>query len=211
MALPALLAPILAAAAPRLIRLATGSTRAEAVTGAVADAVAEVAGVRPDTPDAAEAARRRLAEDPALTARLAERLRGIEEREFEAALADLADARARDVAIRRLGGGAGRADVMLGMAFLAIVAIAATLVWLMRQDGADPQLVGAIIGFLTGVGGMFARNIGSAFDFEFGSSRGSKAKDAQIESLTRDARALSVEAGRTAAPLNAFRRSLSAD
>lgn len=87
-------------------------------------------------------------------------------------LADRADARDRDVKVRQLAGGANkRADVMLLAAFVAVIAIAALLA-LGEVEGAD-----AVGGFLITIGGMFARNIGTAFDFEFGSSRGSREKD----------------------------------
>ncbi|MBI2313566.1 MAG: hypothetical protein HYU77_13785 [Betaproteobacteria bacterium] len=88
-------------------------------------------------------------------------------------LADRQSARARDVEVRRLNQGSNtRADLMLISAFVAVVVIAAIL----ALGQVDPG--SAVAGFLFSVGGMFARNIGTAFDFEFGSSRGSKEKDA---------------------------------
>lgn len=85
---------------------------------------------------------------------------------------DRKDARGRDVEVRKLTGGRNRrADVMLVSAFLAVIAIAALLA-LGKVDGAT-----AVGGFLMTIGGMFARNIGTAFDFEFGSSRSSRDKD----------------------------------
>lgn len=90
----------------------------------------------------------------------------------ELCLADKANARARDIEVRKLNAGDNRrADIMLIAAFVAVVAIAALLA-LGKVDGAS-----AVGGFLLTIGGMFARNIGTAFDFEFGSSRGSKEKD----------------------------------
>jgi hypothetical protein len=95
-------------------------------------------------------------------------------------LADRRDARARDVEVRKLAGGKNRrADIMLLAAFAAVIAIAALLA-LGKVSGAD-----AVGGFLITVGGMFARNIGTAFDFEFGSSRGSRDKDAAIAQLSK--------------------------
>lgn len=95
-------------------------------------------------------------------------------------LADVQSAREHDIEVRRLAGGANkRADIMLALAFLAVIVIAALLA-LGKVSGAD-----AIGGFLITIGGMFARNIGTAFDFEFGSSRGSKDKDDVIASLSR--------------------------
>jgi hypothetical protein len=96
-------------------------------------------------------------------------------------LADRKDARARDVEVRKLDGGKNRrADIMLLAAFAAVIAIAALLA-LGKVSGAD-----AVGGFLITVGGMFARNIGTAFDFEFGSSRGSRDKDSVCIFLASD-------------------------
>lgn len=87
-------------------------------------------------------------------------------------LADKQNARGHDVEVRRLNDGRNvRADVMLLMAFASVIAISAILAF-SNIDGNT-----AIGGFLIAIGGMFARNIGTAFDFEFGSSRSSRTKD----------------------------------
>jgi hypothetical protein len=207
------LIPLVTSLAPTLVRLATGSDRAEAVAQSVSQAVERATGIAPADARRASEAQALIEADPELAARLASELRELEGRELDRLLADRRDARARDVEVRRLTGGLNtRANVMLLMAFLAIVVIAGALVVLnlrsAGQSGGELQFTGAIIGFLTGIGGMFARNIGSAFDFEFGSSRGSKNKDGHIEQLSRELSALRGEPG--AAPLDAFRRRLSA-
>lgn len=185
------LIPLITSVAPALVRLASGSDRAEAVARSVGEAVERATGIRPETPEQATDARRLLEQDPALAAGFAEEMRRIEVQEVELLLRDRREARRRDVEVRRLTGGANtRANVMLVSAFAAIVAIAAVLVLLnvygVDAQGEQLQFTGAIVGFLTGVGGMFARNIGSAFDFEFGSSRGSRTKDGRIEQLNRE-------------------------
>ena len=86
--------------------------------------------------------------------------------EMLATFADIGSARARDTEIIKQGKENYRADIMLFMAFVAVIAIAGLLA-LGKVDGAT-----AVGGFLLTIGGMFARNIGTAFDFEFGSSRG---------------------------------------
>lgn len=86
---------------------------------------------------------------------------------------DRKDARSRDVELHKSGYRNVRADVMVAVAFLAVIGIAFILAYF-------ANLKGEVIGFLTAVGGMFARNIGTAFDFEFGSSRSSRDKDAMI-------------------------------
>lgn len=67
-----------------------------------------------------------------------------------------------------------RANLMLVASFLAIVSIAAILAIFNVDD--------AIQGFLFTTGGMFCKNISTAFDFEYGSSRGSKEKDQRTSS-----------------------------
>ncbi len=72
---------------------------------------------------------------------------------------------------------AARANMMLVAAFAAVIVIAALMV-LGHVPGGS-----AVEGFLMTIGGLFARNIGTAFDFEYGSSRSSQTKDATIASL----------------------------
>lgn len=95
----------------------------------------------------------------------------------QAYLEDRQNARARDVALRQVGDKNWRANIMLLAAFLAVTAIALTLA-IYKPDG-------IIVGFMTTIGGMFARNIGTAFDFEFGSSRGSKEKNQLFNGLSK--------------------------
>ena len=95
-------------------------------------------------------------------------------------LADKQNARGHDVEVRKLNDGRNtRADVMLLMAFVSVVAIGLIL----ALSGLDGNT--AIAGFLIAVGSMFARNIGTAFDFEFGSSRSSRDKDDNNADLMR--------------------------
>jgi len=83
---------------------------------------------------------------------------------------------ARNMRITTVTGGQGdlRADLMLGMAFAAVLTIAIVL----AVGGVD--VGSAVGGFLITIGGMFARNIGTAFDFHYGSSKSSREKDALI-------------------------------
>jgi hypothetical protein len=126
-----------------------------------------------------------MAEDAELRARLQAALAqtGLELEKLalqrsRAHLADRQDARRTSVSRREAGGGDLRGNVMLITAFVAVTAIVALLIM-------TPDVPPEVTGFVIGIGGMFARNIGSAFDFEFGSSRGSRDKDGQIESQMR--------------------------
>ncbi len=176
--------PLLTSLAPVLARAVTGSDRAGEVTSAVSSVVERVAGIKPDTPEKVERVQAMIQADPKLFMEMRTQLQAIEQAELEAYLGDRKDARARDVELRRLGeAGNTRANVMLAMAFGAIIVIAGALV-LLNAYGQANEFTGAIFGFLTGIGGMFARNVGSAFDFEFGSSRGSQKKSQQLEDLT---------------------------
>lgn len=87
-----------------------------------------------------------------------------------ALLEDRQDARARDRAIREAGLTNTRANIMLLAAFVAVVGG-----WVVLYLG-GVNMNAALLGSITTVVGMFARNIGTAFDFEFGSSRGSMLK-----------------------------------
>jgi len=166
--------PLVTEFAPTLIRKFAGDT-AGTVAEAVAQTAQKVTGQDVSTPEGLQAAQEALRKDPALSLKFKESMAEVEVRIEEAYLADRQDARARDVALRKSGDGNIRANVMLALAFLAVVIIAALLtLGTVKGDS-------AIAGFLIGIGGMFARNIGSAFDFEFGSSRGSKEKGAAIE------------------------------
>ncbi|SET77069.1 hypothetical protein [Oceanicella actignis] len=207
MPLVSLILPILSAVAPSLVKAVAGDDEnAQVISRTVRDVVAEVTGVAVTTAEERDEALRRIREDAELRAELKLRLADIALRETEALLADRADARRRDVELTRVTGRVNdRATNMLIAAFAAVAVITVALIVLNFYVSAEnDRYIGAVIGFLTGVGGMFARNIGTAFDFEFGSSRGSQIKSSQIE-------ALSAQIARAPeAPLEAFRRRLAA-
>ncbi|MDF2235376.1 hypothetical protein P2H44_22705 [Albimonas sp. CAU 1670] len=181
----AALAPVLASAAPSLLGHIMGPSGA-AVGEAAVSVVEAVTGQEIRTPADGRRVAEILEANPQLLADLQVRLAELDVRELELANADRADARARDVA---LGGEGVRANVMLIAAFVGIVAIAgvwaASIIWAPPEAKAE---VAGLMGFLSGIGGMFARNIGSAFDFEFGSSRGSREKTGALERLGRTGR-----------------------
>jgi hypothetical protein len=47
------------------------------------------------------------------------------------------------------------------------------------------QVSEGVLAFLTTIGGMMMKNISTAFDFEFGSSRGSKGKSDDMADILR--------------------------
>lgn len=86
--------------------------------------------------------------------------------ELQAVVDSAISARNRDSLFISAGKTNWRANIMLSMAFVAVI-IVAYLLTEKHVDGAT-----AVGGFLLTAGGMFLRNISTAFDFEFGSSRG---------------------------------------
>lgn len=97
----------------------------------------------------------------------------------KARLADVANARARDVQIRQAGQSNDRAGkmVLMDVAGLVLSLLAAVVLAIWMKE--PPQ---AIITLLITFGSYFGLSLRDAHTFEFGSSRGSKEKDAQIAS-----------------------------
>jgi hypothetical protein len=96
-----------------------------------------------------------------------------------AEIADVADARARDVELAKLGKSNTRSTVMVISAALGLFACLLTLI--VYRDKIPPEAVGII----SVIAGQFGACLNSAFQFEFGSSRSSQVKDATISNLTK--------------------------
>lgn len=188
-ALATTLIPLVADVLPPLVRFLVGNKAADAVqqttdaANAIATAASNVLNMPVQSPEDVAQARAKLNADPVLMAqlrnelvRLDAELARVELERDKAYLQDVQDARASQ-AVR----GDTRANIMLLSAFAAVIAIVALLV-------ISPNVEPTIKGFIIGIGGMFARNIGSAFDFEFGSSRGSKNKEQQLGAELKNAR-----------------------
>jgi hypothetical protein len=187
------LLPLVADMAPSVVRFLVGDKAAESaekvaettrnVTQAatkVATVIQSVTDTDVSTPAGVAEARKKLEENPELKSKLQVELaqldlelERIELQREQAYLADIQDARAKAIQRREAGGGDTRANVLLALAFFAVIAIVALVILV-------PEINQTVLGFVIGIGGMFARNIGSAFDFEFGSSKGSKIKDEKL-------------------------------
>lgn len=90
-------------------------------------------------------------------------------------LADTQDARKRDIEVRKLDGGKNtRADVLIGGAVLILLTCLVVLVFY-RKD-----IPGEAVGIISTIAGLAGACLRDAFQFEFGSSRGSKEKDALL-------------------------------
>lgn len=86
-------------------------------------------------------------------------------------LADLQDARKRDIELRKAGQKNHRADLMV---LLDVVGLVACLVVLaLFREG----MPGEVVGLLSSVASVFGLCLRDAHQFEFGSSRGSRDKD----------------------------------
>jgi hypothetical protein len=89
----------------------------------------------------------------------------------KAFLADRQDARKRDVLLAQAGFHNRRADIMVGLDVLGIIACLLVLVFFRTN------LPGEVVGLLSGIVGIFGAGLRDAHQFEFGSSRGSQLKD----------------------------------
>jgi hypothetical protein len=162
----------LAQFAPQIIKWITGSDKAADAAGVVVDIAETVTGRKgADALDALKA-------DPALVLQFRQSVIAQEADLDKAYLADRADARKRDAVFISSGTRNYRADVMF---FLAVLMIAG-LVWLVWKD---PSINEYMKGIFTLVLGRFLGYLDNIYNFEFGSTRASKAKDATIENLTR--------------------------
>jgi hypothetical protein len=95
-------------------------------------------------------------------------------------LTDIQGARLRDMAIRSAGQKNIRADILLLVAFVTV----AVLYTVAAYFGAS--LSDIIIGSILTTVGTFVQKIGTVFDFEFGSSRGSEKKTEDAAAMARE-------------------------
>lgn len=131
---------------------------AQAVTG-TGDPAQALAAIQADSKAAAEFQRRVIELDAEL------------ERDY---LADRRDARARDIALAQAGMRNKRADVMVALDVLGLIACLVVLVFF-RAD-----VPGEVVALLTTIASLFGLCLRDAHQFEFGSSRGSREKDSLL-------------------------------
>lgn len=92
-------------------------------------------------------------------------------------LHDRQDARARDVALRQSGDCNTRANIMVVSAALGLVLCLGVL------SCYSNHLPGEAVGIISTIAGIFGACLKDAYAFEFGSSRGSKEKDAALADI----------------------------
>ena len=157
--------------APALISKVVGD-KSGTVAGKVIDIVQQVAGTKdPRQVEAIVAADSKALDE--CTTQLAE----LDLEETRLFLEDVADARARDVAIIESGRSNIRGDILAYIAVLAFVGIILNLMFMDIPDGGARDLLLVLMGVL----GAIVKNV---YSFEFGSSKGSKDKDNLLGQLT---------------------------
>ena len=153
--------------APDLLRYLAGDAAGSAAERIV-DAAREATGA--ESGDDALAA---LRADPRAAADFALGVRKLDADLEKAYLGDRQDARGRDVDLRRAGYRNLRADLMVLSAFLTLIVIVCVL-W------AYTDIPQSVLAIFTMMAGQILKMLSDAFQFEFGSSRGSKEKGARL-------------------------------
>lgn len=151
--------------APGIIRHFAGDNAADVAEKVVGVAKA-VTGID-DPTKAVEAVKA----DPAAVLRFQKEMATLDAELTKAYLKDRQHARDRDVHLKQAGYHNYRADVMLALAFICVCLI----IWVIYATRLD--LPGEMLAILNMAIGAILKMIGDAFQFEFGSSRGSKEKD----------------------------------
>lgn len=93
-------------------------------------------------------------------------------------LLDVQNARERDVKLAQAGFKNHRANVMLALTYLGL--IGCVVIMLVRDIDANTAIGGVLLLLI----GKFSNSWDTAFNFEFGTSAGSKAKDKENATLT---------------------------
>lgn len=127
--------------------------------------VSEMAKLPPETLVAFEQVKVRLAE--------------IEKDREANRLADVQNARSRDVELRKNGDHNARADVMVIGAVVGLISCLGVLIFF------KGEIPGEVVGIVSMIAGIFGACLKDAYAFEFGSSRGSKEKDALLGEIAR--------------------------
>lgn len=160
--------------APSIVKYLTGSNTAGEVAGQVIDIAKTVTG-RSDPQEAANA----IALDPALAVQFQTAVMASEADLEKAYLADRVNARERDVELAKLGRKNIRADIMVALDVIGL--IACLVVLCLFRD----KIPGETVGLISTIASIFGLCLRDAHQFEFGSSRSSMQKDDTIKNLTR--------------------------
>lgn len=162
----------LAQFAPGIIKLLTGSDKAEEVAGKVLDVARTVTGIND-----AKTVVHTIQTDP-LKMMEFQLAMGTQQADFECMyLADTQSARARDVELAKAGIKNHRANVLAGAALLLVIVCLLIVVWSSNADDFAKATISLILGRALGW-------VEQLFSFEFGTTRANKTKDETINRLT---------------------------
>ena len=161
----------LAQFAPSVIKWISGSDKAAEAASTVVNIAEAVTGRQGMDAVAAMQA------DPAAVMEFRSRIASYEVELDKAYLADRADARARDVEIIKAGRNNTRADLMVAGAVVGLLGCLASLTVF------KGELPGEAVGIISTVAGIFGACLKDAFQYEFGSSRGSAEKSELMAKL----------------------------
>jgi hypothetical protein len=164
----------LAQFAPWLVKILTGSNKGAEIAGHVVNVAKAITGA-PTGPAALEAIQ--ADPDKVMAFRLAMEAKQAEYEQMY--LVDRQDARARDVEINKLGRRNVRADIMVLLDVVGLIACLVVLCFFREK------IPGEAIGLISTIAATFGLCLRDAHQFEFGSSRSSQAKDATISNLVR--------------------------
>jgi hypothetical protein len=160
---------------PALVGKVAGDKSGE-MAAKVINMASEVTGIQVSKPHEMPLLQDVLAQNPELATQFQTRMAELELETTKAFLGDVQNARARDIELQKAGKTNVRADAMVVSAFVALITISVFMI--VKTDVS----VG-VMSFLTTIGGMLMKNISTAFDFEYGSSRGSKGKSEDMGKL----------------------------
>ncbi|OJX13203.1 MAG: hypothetical protein BGO77_08515 [Caedibacter sp. 37-49] len=163
-------AMVLAEMAPAIARWFTQSDDSLASTQMVAAKVVDLAKKVSGSKEANEAVKK-LQEDPSLLLTFQKMIAKLDHDMERAFLQDRGGARQRDSALAAAGQYNYRADIMVFAAALGLIACLVALGFY------QAELPGEAVGIISTIAGIFGACLKDAYAFEFGSSRGSKAKD----------------------------------
>lgn len=119
-----------------------------------------------------EDAEKAIAADPALALKFKQDIMANEAAMDAVYLKDKQDARNRDLELRKMGYKNKRADIMIAAAAIVLIADIYMLY-------ANPEMPDSVIAIFNMIAGSVLTMLNSAYQFEFGSSRGSKEKDSK--------------------------------
>ncbi|MDR1488686.1 MAG: hypothetical protein LBI26_03025 [Holosporales bacterium] len=149
-----------------------GGKRAENAANTVLAIAKEISGARN-----AEEAIKKLEENSKLAFEFRKAIIEAEKDIELAVIKDKESARKRDIAIINTGRRNKRADIMVIAAAIGLI-ICLAVIALYKNN-----LPGEAVGIISTIAGIFGSCLKDAYNFEFGSSRGSKEKDQTVASI----------------------------